>query len=66
MTVPTPPPSDLPAQIAARLQGLGARADAAQVVRLSKALGRLAPTQPLDIDPACRDFVAVLQRCRHG
>ena len=66
MTTPNPIPSDLPAQIEARLRGLGAPADAAQVARWSKALSRLAPTRPLDVDPACRDFVAVLQRCRHG
>ena len=66
MTAPDPNPGDLPTQIAARLQGLGAPADAAQLARLSKALGRLAQTRPLAVAPADRDFTAVLQRCRHA
>ena len=66
MTLPTPTPSDLPTQIVDRLQDMGVRADATQVARWAKALNRLAPTQPLAIDPAQRDFLAVLQRCRHA
>ena len=66
MTPSAPTPSDLPAQISARLEGLGVPADAAQVARLTKALSRLAAPQSLAIDPRCRDFVAVLQRCRHA
>ena len=66
MTQPTPAPNDLPTQIVVRLQGMGVHADAAQVARWTKALNRLAQTQPQAIDPACHDFLAVLQRCRHA
>ena len=66
MTTQPPAHSDLSAQVQAHLQGQGVATEAAQVARLTKALTRLAQPQPLAVDPASRDFDAVLQRCRHA